>query len=313
MQQAELPMKDVTPKTVVQKLRVKTEPKKPTAKKKKASTAVAVAQPQAPREIKNVLQVIAELGANPQTNPENMRALLDMQKEIMAEQSRRDFDAAFIALQADLANVTIRQDGKIEIKAKDAKGDRTGPVIQSTPYSTFPNIMKAIQPFLTKHGFGLSFATEPAALPDRIMVRGFLTGHGHQRTTVFPLPLDIGGSKSNVQAWGSSQSYGKRYCTIALLNIVSFATVDADVDGHEGNFKRSKNGFAEVPEERPKVSEEQAITLRDLIEWCGVSEAKFCATYTIKKVSELPADLFGKAEKDCKDYHENQKAKGAAR
>jgi hypothetical protein len=353
VEQAELlPMKDVTPpkkkaapmsnaeaKKVVKEM--KTEPVETPAAKKatidpdhrqdraettrikpKAGTAVAIAQPHAPKEAKNVLAIIADAAANPAINPENMRALLDMQKEIMAEQSRRDFSTAFVALQSELP--VIRADRKIEIRAKDGKGERTGPVQQSTPYATFPNIMKAIQPLLTKHGFELSFSTEPMepmivkgggangadSVMNRILVRGFLEGYGHKRETAFPLPAEMSGSKNPIQGWGSSQSYGKRYCAIALLNLVSEAIEDADTDGRHGNFVRSKDGFAEVPDVE-KITEDQAIKLRDLIEWCGVGTAKFCSHYGIKTVADLPAEMFAAAEKSCKDYHENQKAKVA--
>jgi hypothetical protein len=130
-----------------------------------------------------------------------MRALLDMQKEIMADQAKRDFNAAFIALQADLSHVSIRQDGKIEVRKKDSSGERTGAVQQATPYATFNNIMKAIRPLLVKHGFTLSFATEP--MGERLLVKGLLEGYGHERTTAFPLPAETSGSKNNVQGWGS--------------------------------------------------------------------------------------------------------------
>jgi hypothetical protein len=327
-QQPELPMKDVTPKPKVQPMGnaeakkvvkdMKAAPvESPAAKKdrlkaeemvkpKKAGTAVATVD-QAPREAKSVLAIIADAASNPAINPDNMRALLDMQKEIMAEQSRRDFNAAFIALQAELPS--IRQDGKIEIRAKDAKGERSGPVQQATPYATFNNIMKVIKPLLIKHGFALSFSTEPVG--ERLLVKGYLDGHGHQRTTAFPLPAETSGSKNNVQGWGSSMSYGKRYCSIALLNIVSEAPEDRDTDGHPNKptLKPAKGGgFVDVPE-RATVDEEQAIKLRDLIEWCGVGNKKFCDHYGIAKVSELPADLFAAAKKDCEDFHANQQRK----
>jgi hypothetical protein len=319
VQQPELPMKDVTPtKGSIKVGDTVTGPKpghkakivaqatsKP--KREKKSTAVAVAQPQAPKEIKSTLQVIAEISTNPNTRPEVAQMAWNMQKEMISDQRKMDFDAAFVALQADLSRVSIRQDGKIEIREK-VGGERVGRVQQATPYSTFPNIMTTIQPLLTKHHFGLSFATEPFA-DGRILVRGFLTGYGHERTTAFPLPAETSGSKNNVQGWGSSQSYGKRYCAIALLNLVSHATVDADTDGHKGNFKQAKEGFAEVPAEVEKVSDDQAIKVREWIEWCGVSVATFCSHYGIKKVSDLPAEMFGSAEKSCKDYHANQQAK----
>jgi len=318
--QPELPMRDVSPaKKPAAAAAKKTEPVKTApaveklpkvrARKPKPETkAVAIAEPQAPREAKNVLAIIADAAANPAVNPENMRALLDMQKEIMAEQSRRDFNAAFIALQADLANVRVTRDGKIEVRKKGTDGERTGAVQQATPYATFNSIMKTIQPLLTKHGFALSFATEPVG--PLLLVRGFLDGHGHQRTTAFPLPAETSGSKNNVQGWGSSMSYGKRYCTIALLNIVSEDPKDRDTDGHEGNFKPARGGgFAEAPEEGEKITVAQKDRLLEKIEWCGVSMVKFHEHYGITKTGDLPASLFDAAVKACDDYHANRQAK----
>jgi hypothetical protein len=254
----------------------------------------------------NMLAVIARAAADPRTDVAKMQALLSMQKDIMADDSKRAFNLAFIALQNDLPSVG--RDGKIEIRQKDAQGNReNGRVQQSTPYATFNNIMKTIKPLLNRHGFALSFSTEPAG--DRILVKGLLEGHGHERSTAFPLPAETSGSKNNVQGWGSSMSYGKRYCTIALLNIVSDAAEDADTDGHAGNFKPAKGGgMAEAPPEVDKVSDEQAISLRDEIEAADVPIKKFLDHYDIVKVADLPANLFEAAKKGCRDYAANREA-----
>lgn len=318
-QQELLPMKDVTPKKrAAEPAKTKEKPAAPKAAaapppasppaktKKKAGTAVAVHKPQAPAQQKNVLQIIADVASRPDANPTVMRELLDMQKEIMADQAKRDFNAAFIALQRDLPS--IRRDGKIEIREK-VGGERVGKVQQATPYATFNNIMKTIKPLLVKHGFALSFETEP--MGERLLVKGRLEGYGHERTTAFPLPAETSGSKNNVQGWGSSMSYGKRYCTIALLNIVSEAPEDRDTDGEPNreSLKAAKGGgFVDVPD-RPLVSEEQVVKLIENIEWCGVPKATFCKHYGIEKVSDLPADLFDAALKDCKDFHDNRQAK----
>jgi hypothetical protein len=256
----------------------------------------------------NFLAVIARAAADPACDVGKMQALLDMQRQIEDREAQKDFNRAFIALQEELP--TIRQDGKIEIFAKDASGARptTGRPQQSTPYATFNNIMKVIKPLLIRHGFALSFSTEPVG--ERLLVKGLLEGHGHSRTTAFPLPAEVSGSKNNVQGWGSSMSYGKRYCTIALLNIVSEAPEDQDTDGRDGNFKRAKGGgLAEVPAEVETVDQGQVIKLVELIEWCGIGTKRFCEHYTIAKVADLPKNLYGAAEKACKDYHENQQRK----
>ncbi len=308
--QAELPMKDVTPKAAKPADKkteaAKTKLPKPRAAAKKIGTAVAVPQPKAPAQEKSVLAVIAELGASPNMSPDNMRALLDMQKEIVAEQRRMDFNTAFIALQAELP--TIAQDGKIEVRKKDSSGERTGVVQQATPYATFNGIMKAIQPLLTKHGFSLSFATEPTTT-GILMVKGFLDhAAGGQRSTAFPLPAESSGSKNNVQGWGSSLSYGKRYCTIALLNIVSGAKEDRDTDGFPGDFNRTKDGgLAEKPSAPLKASPEQLIKLRDAINLNEVPEEKVLDHYSLRKLEDIEARFVDPAIKQCQDYAENLK------
>jgi hypothetical protein len=306
--QPELPMKDVTPKKAkklpsqdAQMVSVNRHKKK----LKEESTAVAI--PPAQREAKSLLAVIADAAANPNCNPENMRALLDMQKEIMAEQSRRDFNDAFVRLQAELPRITA--DRKIIIRAKDAKGERTGKLLQATPYATFQGIMQKVQPLLTKHKFGLSFATEPMG-DGRLLVRGFLDGYGHQRSTAFPLPAETTGSKNNIQGWGSSQSYGKRYCTVALLNIVSEAVEDADTDGHDGDFQRAKGGNLAETAEDPMVTKAQRDRLVELLMDADIGLDKFCQRYGIAQVQELPQRLFMAAQKAIADHKASTAGKG---
>lgn len=261
-------------------------------------------------EPQNMIVLLAQLAKDPKVDPAKMREIFEMQKEIRAEERRIDFDEAFVDLQAELP--VINKDCKIEVRAKDSKGDRTGAIQQSTPFASFENMMDVVQPLLTKYRFGLSFSTEPAA-DGRLNVIGTLSRKGHERKTTFPLPADTTGSKNNAQGWGSSQSYGKRYGMIALLNIRSRAQIDIDTDGHDGQFKRAKaKGGGEVLIEDKQVeviSEEQADKLRELIEWCGVGTAKFNEHFGIKKLAELPANMFETAEKDCEDFHANKQAR----
>lgn len=262
--------------------------------KKQAVARVKPAPSPAPRP-RSMLEVIAEAVANPACDVEKMKALLDMQERIEANEAKKQFTDAFIALQAALPS--IRRDGKIEIREKDSQGRREGRVQQATPYATFNEIHKALKPLLVSHGFTLAFSTEPSSDLTRIMVRGILEHRGgYSRETVFPLPAETSGSKNNVQGWGSSMSYGKRYCTIALLNIVSHAEEDRDLDGRAA---------ADVQVEL--VSEDQALKLRDAIEACGVGTEKFCQKYKIEKVTDLPASLFGSAVKACDHYAKSVK------
>jgi len=281
MQQTELSMKDVTPK----------------AKDRVRVPATGIHRPQ---DSGSILSVIAAAAADPRCDVAKMKELLSMEKEIRAEQARIAFIDAKLALTFKLP--TINKDGKIEFKDKGA-GKAT------LKYASFENINDIIKPLLHDHEFDLWFSSEPGAAA-MINVIGHLTHRmGFERTTTFPMPHDASGGKSGAQGWASAFSFGKRVTTIGLLNIQTRALEDRDRDGNEGNFKRSKEGFAEVPAEVEKISEDQMVKMRDLIEWCGVPQKKFLEHYGIAKVSDLPADMFDAAKKACEDFHANREAK----
>lgn len=283
-----------------------TETTKELTTKAKESIRVPAISVHRPEDSGNFLSVILAAAADPRCSVEKMQALLNMQVQIEERQAKKDFTGAFIALQHALPS--IGRDGKIEIREKNAAGSRDGGrVQQSTPYATFNNIMKAVKPLLNSHGFGLSFSTEPAG--ERLLVKGLLEGYGHQRETSFPLPAETSGSKNNVQGWGSSMSYGKRYCTIALLNIISEATEDADTDGHRGNFKRSTEGLAEASEPATKINGAQRDELVDLVTKAGIRENNFCTKYGIDQIGLLPASLFEAAKKAIAEHVASRAAK----
>lgn len=308
--QAELlPVGNDPPKAKEAPAPAKTKAVAKVVKRAKTGRAVAIAQPR-PQESQSIMGIIAAAARDPSFNPDNMRALLDMRKAEKDEDARMAFTTDFIAMQADLP--TIRQDGKIEIREKDQQGGRTGRVQQATPYATFNAIMKAVKKPLQKHGFALSFSTEPAA-DGRILVRGILDHKlGHQRTTVFPLPAETSGSKNNLQGWGSTMSYGKRYATIALLNLTSEAPEDRDTDGNvDKTMQPTKAGGFVETEQKALIARPQFDVLTSRIAAVGLPVERFLTHYGIEKVADLPADLFDAAMKQLADYETNKKAKQA--
>ncbi len=281
------------------KAKAKAEPKAVTKAKPEKSTALVVHDPQP--QSGSLLAVISRAVTDKRVDPEKMRQLLDMHKEITAEEARLAFNEAFIDLQGELPMIT--QTGKIIILEKGTKK-----IVQATPYATFNEINRVTKPILQKHGFGLSFSTEPG-LDGRINVKGILKHRrGHQETTVFPLPLETSGSKNNVQGVGSSMSYGKRYAAIALLNLVSEAPQDNDdKDGNliEGKAERTQ-GFEPDPTTTTKhagvITTDEHDKLIDAIEDCGIDRQRVLTKYGIAKIADLPADLYQDAMSACAKY-----------
>jgi hypothetical protein len=270
----------------------------------------------------NILAVIARAAADPALNADKMRALLDMQKEVMAEEARLAFVRDFRKLR--LALPTIKRDGKIEVRKKDPKtGDRTGAVQQTTFFATYENLMKVCEPILIENGFSFSSAVEPSADGLRINVISFLDhDQGHQRLSRFPLPAETSGSKNNVQGWGSAQSYGKRYNAVALLNIISEDPRDSDTDGGNPNrpvvSDKSKRNAAPQPKEETDdsgatdvITAEQIAELNRKMMDCEVPLAKVLQSYEIEKLEQMPALAFASALRSCDNYKKRLDAKKA--
>ncbi len=164
-----------------------------------------------------LLAVIERAARDPSVDIDKMERLIAMQERVQSNRAQAAYTAALAELQAELP----------EIEKRGAIRDRSGGV-QST-YAKWEDVNEAIRPVLARHGFGLSFRVERTA--DGVAVTGVLSHRdGHSERTTLSLPVDASGSKNNVQGYGSSVSYGKRYTASALLNLTS--RDETDDDGH---------------------------------------------------------------------------------
>lgn len=158
------------------------------------------------------------LAKDPQVDVAKLKELIALQEHIIAKNAESMFWADFAVMQGELP--TIEEDGRIAVDG----------VVRSR-YSTNENVQEAIRPILQKHGFALSFRNTTAA-DGRFKVTGILAHRGgHQEKDEFESKPDDGGKMNSIQRIGSTRSYGQRYTTIALLNIVSRAPADRDDDG----------------------------------------------------------------------------------
>lgn len=148
-----------------------------------------------------------------------LSALLDVNERVMNRAAKAAFDEAFSKMWPELPEV----DEKGAIKKRDGS-------IQSR-YAKYEDIQTAIRPVLARHGFALRHRTEwPQDKPGIIRIVGVLSGHGHSEESSFEAPADKSDFRSEVQSQGSTISYGKRYTTGDLLNII---TRGIDNDGQQ--------------------------------------------------------------------------------
>jgi hypothetical protein len=243
---------------------------------KKNTTAIAIHKP--PRAVaaadsSSVMAMIGTASKDKTVDVGKMERLVELFERIKKTEQKEAYAAAMVKLKPLLPVIDRR--GRIVVRAKDAHGNRTGAVQQDTPYALWEDIDEAITPVLHDCGFALTFRTGNEA-DGRLRVTAVLQHErGHFEETTMALPFDTSGSKNNVQAIGSSTSYGKRYTACAILNI---RTRGEDDDGIKGGDIS--------PDKITKVQRD------DLIQRCAdakISKANFCTAFSIAEVGDLPA------------------------
>jgi len=159
-------------------------------------------------------KTLLDLARDPNVAPEKFAALVQAHHDDVARKAEAAFIAAFHKMAPDLP--VIAENGTIEYR-----DGRTG------TYATNEDIQTVVQPILWKWGFTLSFETTYPG--SAICVTGILThAKGHTRRSSFESGTDTSGGKTLAQGRGSIISYGHRYTTVDLLNLI---TRGADDDG----------------------------------------------------------------------------------
>jgi hypothetical protein len=218
----------------------------------------------------DLMSVISKLAENP-SNVDSIQKLIDMQERIMQKNAEMAFNSDYAELSKEIK--PIEKTGSVDYKDKS-----TGRNEKAFDYAKLENIDKAIRPLLSKFGFTLSFETaQRQSDGGGLIVTGILSHRdGHSRKASIPLPLDSSGGKNNLQAMGSTLSYGRRYTTCMLLNIVT--------EGEDDNGSSFD-----------KISIEQAAILDNLINETKSNKAGFLEYFGANSVLEIRADSYKEA------------------
>lgn len=223
------------------------------------------AQLPAASESAALLQVIYRAATDPAVDVDKMERLMKMHEAIVARNAKAAYNAAFAEMQPKLPIITER--GEIKIRE----------VVQSR-YAKWEDIIEVITPIISAYGFGLSFRLGRDG--DRQTVTGILSHReGHDVETTMSLPIDMSGSKNGVQGVGSTTSYGKRYVTEALLNLVS--------RGNDNDGQGNGDGL---------ISAEQKGTLVALMQETKADVPKFLKYMAVESLDEIKAANFNRAK-----------------
>lgn len=210
------------------------------------------------QEPSSLLPAIIQVARDPNLDVGKLDRLMQMQFELEKRQAERDFIEAFSQLSGTLPRV--KKEGIIDLGGKG-----------KVPFARWEDIDKVIRPLLSAQGFTLSFDSTTTER-GTIVIAHLMHSSGHSRaTSTPPLPLDTGPGRNQIQAMGSTISYGKRYAAEMALNIVREGEDD---DGIKGAAR-----FA---------TEDEVAEIQKLIAETGTNEERFCNTLNVAHIGELP-------------------------
>jgi len=193
--------------------------------------------------------------------------LVALKQRIEEKEAERQFNAAFVRLQADTP----------KIKATVAVPNNDNTIRYH--FAPYDDIWTHVQPLLHAHGFAVTFSME--VKDDRLTqyCRLMHVG-GHSRTNQFTVRIGAGPPKATpTQADGAAATYAKRFALCSALNIVA----EVDTDGADARALGTPITF------------EQAQTLREMVKETNSNEARFLAYAGAKTFEEIMSERY----QDC--------------
>lgn len=217
--------------------------------------------------------MISQAVTNPAVDADKLHKLLDFKERLDSTEAEKAFNRDFLAAKMEMPMIT--KTGSVEYPVDKNKPD--GAKKEAFKFAKYEDLDKAIRPIEKKFGFSRVFTTEERAQSGGgvIVTCELLHAGGHFKKASIPVALDTSGGKNNIQAMGSSFSYGKRYTTTMLWDIV---TEGEDNDG---------NG-APIGPELLKIIE-------DMIEEIGADKRRFCEFMKVESLAHILQKDYAKA------------------
>lgn len=237
------------------------------------------------REPDSLLGLISRAVRDPEFDVAKLKELLAMQRELVHEQRRLEFNAAM-----------GRAQGRMRAVVRDARNTQT-----NSRYARLESIDDEIRPIYTEEGFSLTFGTTAPTVPGNIRVTCRCAhSAGHVEEYELEAPPDMTGARGQVNktalhAMGSTISYLRRYLTTMIFNVV-LVTEDDDGNAGGGNVRDIADGMGEnARREPPRQRQEQRRPT--VAEWLGGFEIAASGLQSAEEADRLitgPQSLWAK-------------------
>lgn len=249
------------------------------AKTKEPGREIAMS---APTNVEQFFGLMQTMVTNKDIDPAKMQGVLDVMERMMNKEAETEFNRDYMAVKSKIPRII--KDGQVEYEKGGVKE-------KTFKFASYEAIDRAITKIEKEYGFARSFTTDPKEGGGVIVTCTLRHAKGHSITSSIPVALDSSGGKNNIQGMGSSYSYGKRYTTCMVWDIV---TVNEDDDG-DGAHER--------------ITTEQAERLKAAVDFAGASLTGFLAYLGADSIEDIKARDFNKANMALKSKVEGTPVK----
>jgi len=220
-----------------------------------------------------LLVMIERLATNPALNVEVFDRLLLARRQEEDRAAERAFNLAMSIAKGELQPVLKTRD--VDYPSKKEGGGRT-----KYKYENFADVAKVVDPVFAAHGLAYRFNIEQGG--ELVKVTCVIShSEGHSERVKLESKVDPGSTgMSMVQALGSVLTYLQRYGLRAAIGLA--AAVDDDGRGAGGTS--------------PKITHDQAITLRMLITDTGRSETTLLRLVGVDDIDDMNVDQWTRAK-----------------
>ncbi len=207
-----------------------------------------------------LMAIIQQAASQPDLDVAKMQQLMELKREWDKDRAAEAYAAAIAEFQ--------RKCPQIHKGRKPASGP-------SYTYASYDDLMAVASPLLAECGIVVTFSTEQVEKSIRVTCRLRVGTHYEDHSFTVPIP-DM--RVNETQRFGAALSYAKRYALQGSLNIV---VTDEDTDASNLNDNC--------------ITEEQRIQLDEWISSTNSDVQKFCSTFKIAELKDLPAAKFNNA------------------
>lgn len=206
----------------------------------------------------NVIELLQQAIAT-KADVEVMRGLFELQRDVMAQHAKQEFDEALNRLQAKIPQI-----------------DKLG-LAKNSKYAKLDDIDVIVRPLMAEEGFSVSISEEAKTGKDVTFAMELAHKSGHSKTIRRTFSTDVASQNSAgksirpaIQDDGSTTHYARRYLLAMHLNIV---TKGADTDG----------------ESTETVTPEQAIDIKAKLEEVAADVPGFLKWMHIESLDQIRA------------------------